>query len=139
MILKQLRVFSQVWTCRWYLKMIDLIIEYPNHKSGNMVNLKIYGFQQNRLVSNGGVAGTVWELDGCGEGHTLSKQPGGGGLSGKGALRAGSSINAPLRDNRGGGGGLSGKGALRAGSSINAPLRDNRGGGGGLVSKGCVE
>ena len=34
---------------------------------------------------------------------------------------------------------LSRTGALRAGSSINAPLRDNRGGGGGLVSKGCVE
>ena len=31
---------------------------------------------------------------------------------------------------------LSRKGGLRAGSSINAPLRDNRG---GLVSKGCVE
>ena len=30
---------------------------------------------------------------------------------------------------------LSRKSALRAGSSINAPLRDNR----GLVSKGCVE
>ena len=33
---------------------------------------------------------------------------------------------------------LSRKGALRAGSSINAPIRDNRGGG-ALISKGCVE
>ena len=33
-------------------------------------------------------------------------------LSRKGALRAGSSINAPIRDNRGGGGGLSRKGVL---------------------------
>ena len=47
-----------------------------------------------------------------GDGHTLSRQ-------------------APPPPRR-----LSRKGGFRAGSSINAPLRDNRGGGGGLVSKG---
>ena len=71
-----------------------------------------------RLVSNGGVVGTEWERDGNG---------------------VGVGTGTPFRDKppppR-----LSRKGALRAGSSINAPLRDNRGGGGGgLVSKGCVE
>ena len=46
-------------------------------------------------------------------GHTLSRQPPPPGLSRKGGLRAGSSINALLRDNRGGGGGgLSRKGVL---------------------------
>ena len=33
--------------------------------------------------------------------------------------------------------GLSRKGALRAGSSINAPLRDNRGGGGACLERVC--
>ena len=51
----------------------------------------------------------------------------------------GTGMGAPFRDKppppR-----LSRKGALRAGSSINAPIRDNGGGGGGgLISKGCVE
>ena len=68
------------------------------------------------LVSNGGGVGTEWEWDGNGEGV---------------------GTGTPFRDKPPR---LSRKGALRAGSSINAPLRDNRGGGGGgLVSKGCVE
>ena len=54
------------------------------------------------LVSNGGGAGTGLARGGSGDGHTLSRSP---PLSRKGVLRAGSSINAPPRDNRGGGGG----------------------------------
>ena len=61
-----------------------------------------------RLISNGWVARAVWEW---------------GGMHGDGASFRDKSPR------------LSGKGALRAGSSINAPLRENR----GLVSKGCVE
>ena len=68
-----------------------------------------------RLVSNGWVVGTEWERDGNG---------------------VGVGTGTPFRDKPPR---LSRKGALRAGSSINAPLRDNRGGGGGLISKGCVE
>ena len=56
--------------------------------------------------------GTEWEWDGNGEGV---------------------GTGTPFRDKPPR---LSRKGALRAGSSINTPLRDNRG---GLVSKGCVE
>ena len=51
------------------------------------------------------------ERDGSGEGHILSRYA--PRLSRKGALRAGSSINAPLRDNRGGGGGGGGGGLSR--------------------------
>ena len=62
--------------------------------------------------------GTEWEWDGNGEGV---------------------GTGTPFRDKPPPPPRLSRKGALRAGSSINAPLRDNGGGGGGLVSKGCVE
>ena len=60
-----------------------------------------------RLVSNGGVAGA-----GCGRGRAHpfeTSNPPPPRLSRKGALRAGGSINAPLRDNRWG---LSRKGVL---------------------------
>ena len=58
--------------------------------------------------------GTEWELDGNGVGVGTGtpfrdKPPPPPRLSRKGALRAGSSINAPLRDNRGS---LSRKGVL---------------------------
>ena len=49
---------------------------------------------------------------GAGTGTPFRDKPPPPRLSRKGALRAGSSINAPLRDNRGGGGGLSRKGVL---------------------------
>ena len=77
----------------------------------------VYSITYNRLVSNGGVVGTEWERDGNGVGVGTGTPfqdkppppPPLPRLSRKGALRAGSSINAPLRDNRGG---LSRKGVL---------------------------
>ena len=54
-------------------------------------------------------SGMGWNGEGVGTGTPFRDKP--PRLSRKGALRAGSSINAPLRDNRGGGG-LSRKGVL---------------------------
>ena len=50
--------------------------------------------------------------EGAGKGAPFRDKPPPPRLSRKGGLRAGSSINAPIRDNRGGGGGLSRKGVL---------------------------
>ena len=68
-------------------------------------------FKSDDLFTNIHVACLEWV--GCGSGMGAGweggrahpfETTGGGGLSRKGALRAGSSINAPIRDNRGGGG-----------------------------------
>ena len=68
-------------------------------------------------MSNVGVAGTMWERDGIGDGHTLSRQPGGGGggLISKVCVESGV-CNIPATSRQpgggGGGGGLSRKGVF---------------------------
>ena len=64
------------------------------------------------LMSKGLGTGAGWERGGSGDGRTLSREAPPPRLSRMGALRAGSLISAPIRDNRGGGGDLSRKGVL---------------------------
>ena len=78
--------------------------------SGHFTGISPYSLREVKSVLLGlsrmeGLRGRDWSGVGAGTGTPFRDKPPPPQLSRMGALRAGSSISAPLRDNRGGGGG----------------------------------